>query len=304
MIVNVFGVVWMLIGFKFFIPFIDYMIPGDSSNPENIPIHLSMFHTLFNIFNVLFLIWFVPHIARIVKKMIKPTEDEKIDAQYKLKYLSTGVQPVPEIAIIEAKKEVIKMSVLINKMLVLFEKTFKKEKDISQSIILGRKMETTSDEMQEEISTYLSECTKHELSYTSSKESAAMIRLTNELESIGDSCFNLLLQIEKSNEKLFFSDKMKEEILDLYSMIIEFVQWNNSFIQNNLQPMAGIDLDKSIKLEREIDDIRNKFLDSSMKRFSSESNPKIELIFIDIIKHLEHIGDYSLNISQALEQID
>jgi len=305
MIFNVFGVVWMLIAFKLFIPFVDYIIPGDISNPENIPVHLSMFHTLFNIFNVLLLIWFVPHIARIVKKMIKPTEEEKVDVQYKLEYFSTGVQPIPEIAIIEAKKEVIKMSVLINKMLDLFKKTFKKEKDISESIILGRKMEITSDEMQEEISTYLSECTKHELSYRSSKEAAAMLRLTNELESIGDSCFNLLLQIEKSNnEKLVFSDKMKKEILQLYSMIIKFVQWNNSFIQNNLTSMTDIDLSKSIKFERNIDNIRNKFLDSSMSRLSLESNPKAELLYMDIIKHLEHIGDYSLNISQALEQID
>ena len=305
MIFNVFGVVWMLIAFKLFIPFVDYIIPGDISNPENIPVHLSMFHTLFNIFNVLLLIWFVPHIARIVKKMIKPTEEEKVDVQYKLEYFSTGVQPIPEIAIIEAKKEVIKMSVLINKMLDLFKKTFKKEKDISESIILGRKMEITSDEMQEEISTYLSECTKHELSYRSSKEAAAMLRLTNELESIGDSCFNLLLQIEKSNnEKLVFSDKMKKEISQLYSMIIKFVQWNNSFIQNNLTSMTDIDLSKSIKFERNIDNIRNKFLDSSMSRLSLESNPKAELLYMDIIKHLEHIGDYSLNISQALEQID
>ena len=304
MIFNVFGVVWMLIAFKFFIPFIDHIIPGDPSNPENIPVHLSMFHTLFNIFNVLLLIWFVPHIARIVKKMIKPTEEEKADVQYKLEYFSTGVQPVPEIAIIEAKKEVIKMSSLINKMLNLFEKTFKKEKNISKSIILGRKMESTSDQMQEQISTYLAECTKHELSYSSSKEAAAMIRLTNELESIGDSCLNLFLQIEKNNEELMFTDKMNKEILQLYSMVIKFVQWNNSFIENNLKCMTDIDLNKSVEYENEIDDIRNRFIDASRERLSLESNPKGELLYIDIIKHLEHVGDYSLNISQALEQIN
>jgi phosphate:Na+ symporter len=157
--------------------------------------------------------------------------------------------------------------------------------------------------MQEQISTYLSECTKHELSYRSSKEAAAMIRLTNELESIGDSCLNLFLQIEKNNEELVFTDKMNKEILQLYSIVMKFVQWNNSFIENNLKSMTDIDLNKSIEYEKEIDDIRNKFLDSSRKRLSLESNPKGELFYIDIIKHLEHIGDYSLNISQALEQI-
>ncbi len=302
MIFNLMGVLWMIIAFRLFIPFIDYIIPGDPSNPENIPVHLSMFHTLFNVLNMLLLIWFVPHIARIVEKMIKPTKEEENTNQYKLEYFSTGVQPIPEIAIIEAKKEVIKMSSLINEMLYLFEKTFNKEKDISNSIVLGRKMETTSDQMQEQISTYLAECTKHELSYRSSKEVAAMLRLTNELESIGDSCFNLFLQIEKIKTKLVLTDKMNKEILYLYTTVIKFIQWNHSFIENNIGRMTLNDLRKSIEYEKQIDDIRNKFIDSSRERLAEEFNPKTELIYIDIVKHLEHIGDYSLNISQALEQ--
>ena len=68
--------------------------------------------------------------------------------------------------------------------------------------------------------------------------------------------------------------------------------------------MTYQDLDKSIKYEEEIDNLRNKFLDTSRERLSTGSNPKAELLFLDIVKHLEHIGDYSLNISQALEQIN
>ena len=94
---------------------------------------------------------------------------------------------------------------------------------------------------------------------------------------------------------------MNEEIIDFYTFVFKFTEWNSSFISDNIKPMNNLDLDKSIKYENEIDEIRNKLLDSSQKRLSKSSNPKSELIFMDIIKHLEHIGDYSLNISQALE---
>ena len=78
------------------------------------------------------------------------------------------------------------------------------------------RLELVTDMMQEQISSYLSECTKHELSYRSSKEAAAMIRLTNELESIGDSCLNLFLQIERIEENNFkFNDEMNKEIIGL-----------------------------------------------------------------------------------------
>ena len=302
MIFNCFGVIWMLIAFRWFIPFIDYLVPGDSYLAENIPVHLSMFHTLFNITNVLLLIWFVPQIASIVEKMVKSTPNE--EEEYKLEYFSTNVQPVPEIAIIEAKKEVIKMSKIINEMLLLFIKTFKSNKNISESISKARKIETLSDQMQEQISTYLAECTKHELSLGSSQGAATMMRVTNELESIGDSVFNLFIQMEQLNSSTKFTAEMNKEIIDFYAFVLNFIEWNSLFISDNIKPMSSLDLDKSIKYENEIDAIRNKLLDSSQKRLSNSSNPRSELIFMDIIKHLEHVGDYSLNISQALEQLD
>jgi len=301
MIFNLFGVVWMLIAFRLFIPFVDYVVPGDPSDPQNIPVHLSMFHTLFNIMNVVFLIWFVPQIASIVKKMIKPTEEEKMHGQYKLEYFSTGVQPVPEIAIIEAKKEVIKMSRIIDDMLNLFFKTFKSKNNIKESLEKARIMEIMSDQMQEQISSYLAQCTKHELSFESSKNAAAMMRLTNELESIGDSCFNLLLQIEKIDKDLKFSNDMDNEIFEIYNHVSKFVKWNESFITNNIKSMTKDDLDKSMQYENNIDNIRNSLLDSSRDRLAKGSDVKSELLFMDIIKHLEHIGDYSLNISQSLQ---
>ena len=309
MIFNVIGVVWMLITFKYFIQFIDYLIPSDvpyninsySDSPnlfQNIPIHLSLFHTLFNILNVLLLIWFVPQIAAIVKKMVRPTEEEKRD-KYTLEYFSTNVQPTPEIALLEAKKEIVYMSTITNKF--LSESLDVINNGIKDgSIEKAKKTEILTDQMQAEISNYLAECTKHELSVQSAENASDMIRIINELESVGDSIFNLFLISEKL-DKDTLSVEMKEQISTLYNKVKEFIDWNHTFISSDIAQMSGEDLKKSIAYEDEIDEMRNKFIESSSSRLSKDSNAKSELIFIDIIKHLEHIGDFSLNISQALE---
>ena len=309
MIINLIGVVWMIIAFKYFVQFVDsiapeavpYGIDKYATSPElfqNIPIHLSLFHTLFNIINVLVLIWFVPQIASIVRKMIKPTKEES-DQDYKLEYFSTNVQPTPEISLLEAKKEVAYMSDIVNEFLSsAIDVINSNTKD--HSIDNARKKETLTDQMQVEISNYLSECSKHELSVQSSKSASDMIRIVNELESIGDSTFNLFLIIEKM-DKNSFTDEMKDQILELYSVVNKFLLWNHEFITNDIKEMSPDDLDKSIEFENKIDNMRNSFIGLSGDRLSKDSNSKSELLFIDVIKHLEHIGDFSLNISQALE---
>ena len=299
MIINVFGVVWMLIVFHWFIQIVDYLAPGDALAADNIPIHLSLFHTMFNIINVMLLIWFVPNIASIVKKMIPPKEGEK-DIQYKLEYFSTSVQPTPEIALLEAKKEVLNMSKVVNDFLSKSKDIFTLGKKVI-SIDQARKDEDLTDRMQEEISNYLAECTKHELSEKSSKESADMIRIVNELESVGDSILNLFLINEKIDKKTF-TPEMRTQILELFNKVDNFIHWNHSFIINDIGKMTAKDLEKSIRYENEIDELRNNFIDSSSNRLTKDSNSQSELIFIDVIKHLEHIGDFALNISQALEE--
>ena len=94
---------------------------------------------------------------------------------------------------------------------------------------------------------------------------------------------------------------MKDQISIIYNKVSEFAHWNHSFIMDNIKQMSDEELNKAIKYENEIDDLRNEFIDASSSRLSKDSNSKSELLFIDIIKHLEHIGDFSLNISQALQ---
>ena len=55
--------------------------------------------------------------------------------------------------------------------------------------------------------------------------------------------------------------KIPSEINKLYSIVEEFIKWNNLFIENNIKPMTQKDLNESIKYENNIDEIRNKLID-------------------------------------------
>ena len=94
----------------------------------------------------------------------------------------------------------------------------------------------------------------------------------------------------------------ENQIIKLFDKVQIFINWNHSFIANDIKQMNEDEVNKSIGYENEIDDLRNQLIDVSSSRLTKESNSKSELIFIDIVKHLEHIGDFALNISQALEE--
>ena len=159
------------------------------------------------------------------------------------------------------------MSDKINDLFTLFHESFLNNKIISISIDKARNLETITDQMQEEISNYLAECTKHELSVESSKSASNMIRIINEQESIGDSILNLFFILEKI-EKDTFTKEMKAQILDLYKNVNEFLKWNYSFLSKDIKPMSNDELNKSIKYENKIDDIRNNLIFSSTLRLS------------------------------------
>ena len=95
---------------------------------------------------------------------------------------------------------------------------------------------------------------------------------------------------------------MEVQILDLYNNVNKFLKWNYSFLSEDIKPMSHDELSKSIEYENKIDEIRNNLISASTLRLSKDSNTKSELLFIDMTKHLEHIGDFCLNISQALER--
>ena len=298
---NIFGVLWILPIFPFFLILLQSIVPWDSSLQENIPLNLSLFHTSFNVINTLISISFVSLFAKIVTKMVKDKPQTE-SSGYSFEYISTPIMETPELDIFAAKNEIRKMAILSENMLKKFLIIFADEKKYYSNLLTDlKKMEETSDQMQIAISQYLSKCSHGGITSTTSDNINSMIRIVNEIESICDSCYILSLFWDKKIKNNFsFSKNSKIEIADYSKVIIDFLQMNKKALTEE-----KIDLDTAFLLEEQINEKRIVLSRITRKKIQEEkaSDIKSDLLYIDIIRVLEHIGNKSLNIAQALSKI-
>jgi phosphate:Na+ symporter len=129
----------------------------------------------------------------------------------------------------------------------------------------------------------------------------AMMRVVNELENIGDSCFKLMILTErKYDNKIQLHKKAMEEFNDFTSILLEFMGIYKEHMTEHLEKKL---LELAYKLERKINNLRDNLKKASQKRLQVGADVKSELLYLDLLKHFEHIGDNSLNIAQALRQV-
>ncbi|MDC7125744.1 MAG: Na/Pi cotransporter family protein, partial [Spirochaetales bacterium] len=194
---NIAGAILVMIIYTPFLRFVDFLVPGDAFSGEKIPEHLAMFHTLFNVFNTLIFIWFVPQFAKLVEKIVPETTD-RFDGKYELKYMSTSIQDTAEINLMKAKAEISRMASITVEMFDTFLSSVKlNDSKIETEFKKIKDMEDFTDQMQEQITSYLIECTSEGLNEEGTRTATSMIRIVNELESIGDSCCNLVILLAR-----------------------------------------------------------------------------------------------------------
>ncbi len=305
---NVVGVIWISIIFAPFLKLVDSIIPGDILNTANgvlseelILPHLAAFHTMFNITNTFIFIWFTPLLAKLVTYIVREKEEDKSET-YHLKYISTAIQDTPEINVINAKKELSKMAGITNEMYSKFLNIFQNpDKKMGGEVAELMRMEEYTDQMQVEISHFLVDCAKESLNETSANNVNAMIRIVNELESIGDSCVNLIILTKRryDNKIVLHVDTMKE-IKPYTKLVSDFIEFNGKHF---LKHLSSEEIKKAYEMEHLIDTYRNELKEASQKRLQKGANVVGEILYMDILRHIERIGDYSLNISQALRLI-
>ena len=145
------------------------------------------------------------------------------------------------------------------------------------------------------------ECLKEKLNDASAANANAMIRIVDELESIADSCYNLILLAQRRyDKKIRFAENSLGDINRYTASVVEFLGYNRRFLDRREE---RIDLDRAYELEDRINAFRKSMKKAARKRLSRGGDVRAELLFIDVLSQIERIGDYSLNVSQAIRQI-
>lgn len=308
LIFNIFGVIWVIIFFSPFLSLVETMwVPFQnmlkSINPEfangAIEMQLSLFHTMFNLTNSLLLIWFVNKIASIVVKVIPSKGDT--DEQFHLEYISAGIMGTPEIAILEAKKEVLKFGRLITRMnknvrALLTEQDKRKVNQLLEKI---NRHEDITDRIEAEVADYLAKISEGEMSDTSSVQIRGMLSIVGDLERMGDIYYQMSKTIQrKIEEKIWFTPEQRENIIKMFEKIDLCLQ---NMVDNLDMDNSKVTLNKAIELERDLNKYRKTIRKEHFKSVErGDYNFKSATIYSDLFNSIEKVGDHAINVTEGM----
>ena len=302
---NVFGVIWVLIIFHPFMQLVNWVVDTffQTSNPEvAISYKLSAFHSIFNICNVCILIWGVKLIERTVCALIHPKEE---DEEPRLRFITGGMLSTAELSILQARKEIHLFAERTHRMFGMVQDLLHTEKDDDFNKLFSRieKYENISDNMELEIANYLNQVAEGRLSSESKLHIRAMLREVTEIESIGDSCYNLARTInrkrqtnqdftEKQYEHIHFMMKLTNDALAQMIVVVEKPEHQS------------IDINKSFNIENEINNYRNQLKNQNILDVNNkEYDYQMGVYYMDIIAECEKLGDYIVNVVEASSDV-
>lgn len=303
MFFNIFGVIWVLCIFRFFINMVCGMVGYNPTapNPALLPFVLATFHTTFNILNTLILIWFIPQIEAFVCKVITGNKNQEED-EFRLKFISSGLLNTPELSILEAKKEISNFAMRCHRMFRLVNDLLTVTKDEEFNKLFSRieKYENITDNMENEIANYLTKVSEGHLSDESKSRITRMMRQIDELESIGDSCYNLARTINRrrKNAKQEYTPEQTEHI-NAMMVLVENAMENMETMINHPDSQGGHFL-KARNIENEINNFRSHLKGKNFEDVNAGKYPyQLGVYYIDYISECEKLADYIMNVNQA-----
>ena len=299
---NVFGVIWVLIVFYPFIDMVCHLVgynPSMSGQTTRIPVVLAMFHTCFNVLNTALLIGFIPLIERIVCRLL-PDSTAEAKQPTTLHFISGGVIQTPEIAILQAQKEVVhyaeRMLRMFGMVCALIDEKDKKEFE-SQFARIER-YETIADNMEIEIAEYLEQVGNEHLSDDTKEKMRVMLRQIGELESIGDACYKTARTVSHLREnREDFTTGQYIRLHDMLRLVNEAVVQMIVVVSGRRKDLSLAD---SLSIENDINALRDQLRGETVTGVNSHQYSYIlGTLFNDIVTDCEKIGDYVMNIVEA-----
>ena len=309
MFFNVFGVLWILCVFRPFIDmvcgFVNYdalMVktdPGFMRNAAKLSVVLAAFHTSFNIANTTILVWFIPQIEKLVCKVRKPKKNIDED-DFRLRFIQSGIMKTPEISVLEAQKEIHSFAERIQRMFDMVRELLGEtdsDKFVKQFSRI-EKYEGISDNMEIEIAKYLDNVSNAHLSDETKAKIRAMLREISELESIGDSCYNIARTLNRKKAgKEDFTEKQYEHIHQMMELTDDAL---SQMIITLVGHKADNDANRSFNIENEINNYRNQLRSQNINDVNNHLYTyAMGTMYMDIIQECEKLGDYVVNVVEA-----
>ena len=306
---NFFGVVWVMCLLRPFVKAIctlwgvDFTpgVPSEVSSPDKLNAILATFHTGFNVTNTFILVWFIPYIEKLVTKML-PSTPEKKDTDSQLKFISAGLMSTSELSILQAWKEIHVFAVRTQRMIDMIHDLYYEKDGVQFTKIFSRveKYEGICDRMEYEIAQYLNNVADGRLSEQSKREVNKMLRIVGELESVGDSNYNLSRFIRhKHDGNIAFNDNQNKNVETMLALVSSAeAKMVVALEQNKISDDEFLQMTNA---ENEINNYRDELKNRNMLDITDHVyDYSTGVNYMDIILELEKMADYIINVDEAV----
>ncbi|SFL12753.1 phosphate:Na+ symporter [Porphyromonadaceae bacterium KH3CP3RA] len=265
---------------------------------------LSLFHTLYNICNVLIMIWFVKLYEKICLAVIRPKRGEEEDEEFILQYISTGMASTDELSILQAEKEVEVYVQRVRKMFGFVKKLTNlnhHDKKFLKLYNRTEKYEDICDQMEVEIGSYLGKVAEGRLSNQSKERVRAILRGVTEIESIADSSCNIARHLKRKMEAdVVFEEIIITNINCMYELLDKAFENMQVLLKN--QKITESELLHSKHIENSINEKRNLLKRENVENLNQNLySYQNGVFYMDIVSECERMGDYIMNVIESLE---
>ena len=299
-----------------------YNSEGQIIDNPAIGFHLAMLHTMFKVLNTILFLPFVKHYAKLLTLMIRDKKIVVKDDRYKFAYISTAIANAPELNILRAEKEISDIAGIVSFMYSRFYTTLRqlrKQDSVLSSNPEGVKLPTQEnkddnknnveslcaelmakeqyiDDMKELLSSFLIDCSRVKLNPSSEKRLSSLLHVIVVLESMSDECYGISLLLQKTvNKDCVFKEKEMDVLIPYVGQVEEFLV----LLENQLKHgQTAEQKTLAAEMEEKIDKRRKKLHKLGRKRIEAGKNVKAELMFIDLVRRIEKLGDYCFEISE------
>ena len=271
------------------------------TNQMDIPIALSLFHTLFNIINTLLLIGFTRNITQFVIKRIPATASG--NNEFKLTHIKIGVLSTPDASLYQALRETTVFAERVRKMFMNVQHIFDEQNEKEYKVLKEKIIENEkySNRLETEIANYLTKVGEGRLSEASSQRMRALYKMIDDIESIADSCINIMNAVERKRErKISFPEHINNNVHLIFNMVRDALDMMVTMLTHDEE----VPLSMAQVAENEINNFRDILksehldnLEKGIYRYDAG------MIYNDIVSQCERIGDYAINVDEAFKGV-
>ncbi len=293
LVFNIIGVIWVLCAFY---PFVDLVLT--LAKGASLPVVLATFHTCFNLTNTLLLIGFIPQIERLCYRLLP--DNEQPEEPFRLLYIENSLIETPEIAVLQAQRETARFGQRMQEMMGMVNQLLREEDDklFAQHFNKIANEEDFADRMEMAIAHYLEKVSNAHLSDDTKEKIRDLMREVDELESIGDACYNMACVLDRQHESgKRFTDTQMSNLSRMMVLTDEALTQMNKVIRGRREEQ---NIQETFRIENDINMLRTQLRNENIEDIGKRSySYLIGTQYLDFINECEKLGDYVVNVVQA-----